>query len=111
MRVENLNEMIRGWFVGNFNPAVMKSDQFEVGVKKYNKGDHESWHVHKIATEITVIVNGSVMMNDRQLNDGDIIVIEPNQGTDFQALTDVTTVVVKIPATKGDKYDKAGKPC
>ena len=34
----------------------------------------------------------------------DIIVIEPNDRTDFKCLTDVVTVVVKYPGANDDKY-------
>jgi hypothetical protein len=32
------------------------------------------------------------------------VTIEPGEATDFTALTDTTTVVVKMPSVKGDKY-------
>ena len=33
----NLNEMFKGWFVGNFEPTVLATNDVEVGVKKYTK--------------------------------------------------------------------------
>lgn len=99
-----LDTMIKGWFIGNFEPSLNKTDAVEVGIKKYKAGDHEAYHHHKIATEYTVILNGSVEMSGIQYNDGDIIVIEPNVSTNFKALTDVTTVVVKLPGASNDKY-------
>ena len=39
------------------------------------------------------------------LEAGDIVLIEPGEDTDFEALTDVTTVVVKTPSVAGDKYE------
>ena len=38
MEIKNINEMKGGWFVGNFHPSVFHAN-FEVGVKKYKKGD------------------------------------------------------------------------
>jgi quercetin dioxygenase-like cupin family protein len=96
--------MVKGWFVGNFAPAAMVSDQFEVGLKQYKQGEFEVRHVHKIATEITVIVSGEVRMNGRTFGAGDIIVLEPGEPTDFSAITDSITVVVKTPSAKNDKY-------
>ena len=43
-------------------------------------------------------------MNDAHYGPGDIIMIEPGEATDFEALSDVTTVVVKTPSVAGDKY-------
>ncbi len=104
MKVFQLNEMVKGWFVGNFNPTVLSTNDVEVAVKKYKAGDYESSHYHKIATEITVIAHGQVKMNGVIYSSGAIIVIEPNQATDFLALTDVTTTVVKYPGANDDKY-------
>ncbi len=104
MKVFHLDEMVKGWFVGNFNPTVLSTNDVEVAVKKYKAGDYESSHYHKVATEITVITDGQVKMNGVTYGSGSIIVIEPNQATDFLALTDVTTTVVKYPGANDDKY-------
>ena len=96
--------MIKGWFIGNFEPSLNKTNNVEIGIKKYKAGDYEDFHHHKIATEYTVILNGNVEMSGNQYNDGDIIVIEPYVSTNFKALTDVTTVVVKLPGANNDKY-------
>lgn len=104
MITTKLSKMIRGWFVGNFEPSVFKTSDVEVGVKEYNAGDVESFHYHKIATEITVITEGTVEMNGKQYTKGDIVVILPNEGTDFKALTHATNVVVKLPGALNDKY-------
>jgi mannose-6-phosphate isomerase-like protein (cupin superfamily) len=104
MDVHKLSEMTKGWFVGDFEPTLCKTDQFEVAVKYYRAGDHESAHLHKIGTEITVIVSGHARMNGRLLEPGDIVWIAPGEATDFEALTDVATTVVKFPSVKGDKY-------
>lgn len=104
MKVNNLENMFKGWFVGNFEPSLLKTNEVEVGVKEYVKGDREASHHHKIATEITVIVSGKVKMNDVIYNKGDIVVIEPNESTDFFALEDTVTAVVKLPGANNDKY-------
>ena len=73
MIIRNLDEMIRGWFIGNFEPSMLKTDDVEVAVKEYKKGDKEAAHYHKIATEITVITKGRVRMFDKEWEEGDII--------------------------------------
>lgn len=96
--------MTKGWFVGNFMPTVLKTNQFEVAVKKYKAGEYESEHYHKIATEITVITKGEAKINNVIYKEGAILVIEPYNSTDFLAITDVTTTVVKYPGANDDKY-------
>ena len=96
--------MFKGWVVGNFEPSVLKTDNVEVAVKKYLKGEYEPKHYHKIATEITVISQGKVNMNGVEYNNGDIITIEPGEVTDFSVLEDTVTTVIKLPCVKDDKY-------
>ena len=104
MKVYQLEKMVKGWFVGDFEPTVLRTTDVEVAVKKYQAGDCEAIHHHRLATEITVIVAGQVRMNGVVYSAGDILVIEPNQATDFLAITDVLTTVVKYPGAKDDKY-------
>ena len=104
MRRLSLNNFIKGWFIGNFEPTIVKTNEVEVAVKRYRAGDQEIAHHHKIATEITVIVSGQVLMNGVLYGPDDVLVIEPNESTDFECLTDVITTVVKYPGASNDKY-------
>jgi quercetin dioxygenase-like cupin family protein len=104
MKVSKLNDFFKGWVVGNFEPSLFKTDDFEVAVKSYKKGEYEPKHYHKVATEITIITKGRVVMNFEVYNEGDIIVMEPGEATDFRATNDVTTTVIKFPCVEGDKY-------
>lgn len=104
MKQGNLDKMVRGWFVGEFTPAILNTQACEVGVKTYQAGDYEEAHYHKIAVEVTLIISGRVQMCDREWGPGDIIVIEPGEITDFRAITNVTNVVVKVPSVMNDKY-------
>ena len=97
--------MVKGWFVGNFTPTVLSTNDVEIAVKRYKKGDYEAAHTHKIATEITVITSGRVKMNGIEYGPDDIIVMEPYETTDFECLEDNTVnVVIKHPGVKNDKY-------
>lgn len=104
MKKADLKEFLKGWFIGNFEPSLIKTNDVEISVKKYSANDREASHYHKIATEITVIILGTVEMNGVQYSADDIIIIEPNDRTDFKCLTDVVTVVVKYPGANNDKY-------
>lgn len=104
MKIDNLSEMIKGWFVGDFDKSALRTKDFEVAIKKYKAGESESRHVHKVAIEITVIVSGRVIMNNNEYKENDIITIPPNESTDFHVLEDTITVVVKTPSVIGDKY-------
>ena len=110
MQISKLENMVNGWFVGNFEPTLIKTNDVEVAVKKYKKGDYENKHYHKVATEITVIVSGQVKMNNIVYQQGDIITIKPNIATDFEALENTVCTVVKHPGALNDKYLGEAKP-
>ncbi len=104
MTIAELSEMTGGWFVGAFAPVVLHTDVCEVACKRYRAGAVEPRHVHRIATEVTLIVSGRVVMNGTELTAGQIIRLEPGEPADFAALEDTVTVVVKTPSVAGDKY-------
>ncbi|KKJ94252.1 hypothetical protein PK34_18915 [Stutzerimonas stutzeri] len=104
MNSAKLSDMVKGWFVGSFKPTAFSTEACEVGVKAYKAGDSEAAHYHKIATEITLVLSGSVSMRGQTWNEGEIIVLEPGDITAFEAITDATTVVVKVPGALDDKY-------
>jgi hypothetical protein len=97
--------MVRGWFVGGFVPSAYSTDACEVGIKYYKATDKEAMHKHLVATEITAVIFGSLRMGGREWTAGDIVVLSPGEATDFEALTDCATVVVKVPGALGDKYE------
>jgi len=104
MKHFRLEKMLKGWFVGAFSPTVFDTEVCEVGVKKYKAGDKDDSHYHKLATEITVILSGTVIMLEREWTEGDIILLPPGEPTSFEAITDATCLVVKLPGAKNDKF-------
>ncbi len=107
MRTAHLGDMVKGWFVGDFAPAVLRSSACEVAIKHYRAGDREDLHHHRIAAEVTAIVSGEVRMGGRVFGPGAIVVMEPGEATAFEALTDAVNVVVKLPSLRDDKYPGA----
>lgn len=108
MKITKLDDMVKGWFVGAFEPTLINTNDVEVAVKEYKCGDSEGLHYHKIATEITVLVGGKVKINNIVYTKGDMVVIEPNEATDFESLEDTIRnticTVVKYPGASNDKY-------
>ena len=104
MRVLTLDEMVGGWFVGDFEPSALRTQGAEVAVKRYAAGDAEAEHVHRVATELTAIVSGEAELGGRRLVAGEIAVLEPGEPAAFRALTDVVLVAVKVPSVAGDKH-------
>ena len=99
-----IDQFVGGWFVGAFDPSILHTNDVEVALKAYKQGDSEVSHHHKVATELTVVVSGKVKMRGETFEAGTIVEIQPGESTDFVALTDATTVVVKYPGASNDKY-------
>lgn len=104
MRFHQLSQMVGGWMVGDFEPSCIRTTACEVSCRAYKAGDSEPRHVHRVATELTLVASGRVAMNGKVLSAGEIIVLDPGDDTDFVALEDSTTVIVKMPSVIGDKY-------
>jgi len=104
MNKTNLDQFVRGWIVGGFTPSLFDTQDVEFAIQEFSKGDIEASHCHKIATEITVIVQGKALMKGIILNKGDILKILPGEYTDFEALEDTITAVIKLPGALNDKY-------
>lgn len=104
MTHRRLSDMVGGWFVGDFDPVVLRTSACEVACKYYPAGAMESAHVHRIATELTLIAQGRVRMAGREFFTGDIVQLAPGEPSDFETLEPTITVVVKMPSVAGDKY-------
>ena len=104
MHKYHLDTFTRGWIVGDFDPSIIRTKDFEFMVRHYVAGEHEAAHVHKAADEITVVVSGEFTMNGEALTAGDIVHLKPGESVDFTCLADGATAVVKTPSIIGDKY-------
>jgi quercetin dioxygenase-like cupin family protein len=96
--------MTGGWLVGDFEPTCLRTPACEVACKSYPAGAREPAHVHRIATELTLIASGRAEMCGREWTAGDIVILDPGEATDFHAIEPTMTVVVKMPSVAGDKY-------
>lgn len=105
MTVDNLENMFRGWFIGNFEPAILKTDQFEVGILFHPKGEKWPKHFHKESIEINVLMSGKMIINNQLIGPGNIFLLEKNEIAEPEFLEDCTIVCVKTPSVLGDKYE------
>ena len=60
MKIEKLDNMTRGWFIGDFEPSILRTKDFEAGIVYHKKGELWPAHYHAIATEYNVLVSGKV---------------------------------------------------
>ena len=104
MEVRRIEDMTGGWFVGNFDPSVLRTPDFEVGYKFHPKGEKWDKHYHKKGVEITYLIRGKMQIQNKILTSGDIFIIFPSEVADPVFLEDCEVVIVKSPSVVGDKY-------
>lgn len=105
MRTDKISRMTNGWLIGDFEPNVLRTSQFEIAHHVYKKGFHGVPHTHKIATEYNYIVSGRLIASGLELEAGDMFIYEPNEVADVVFLEDTNLVIVKTPSVPGDKYE------
>ena len=103
MIVNKIEEFTKGWFVGDFSPALIHSKDYEIAVKWFKAGESEPLHKQNTATEITVVITGQIRLGDEIFFKGDVITIPPGEFTEFESITDSTLVCVKTPSLPNDK--------
>lgn len=104
MKQAKLKDFQRGWFIGNFEPTLLKVKDFEVGIMSHKKGEFWPKHHHKISTEYNVVLKGRLTINGVLLKKNQIFVIEPGEITKAEFKTDCKVLVIKTPSVPGDKY-------
>lgn len=105
MRKLKLSDMHRGWLIGNFEPSVLKTDLFEVGVLTHVKGEEWPNHYHALATEYNVLIEGSMTVNNRLIEVGDIFIFDKMEACKPTFHEDCKILCIKIPSIPGDKHE------
>lgn len=93
----------RGWFIGDFDQAVFRTKDFEVNHQVNEKG-WEKTHIHKIISEITLVIEGRMVVNGQLFEAGDIYILEAGDISQMEYLERTSTVTVKVPSVPSDKY-------
>lgn len=102
-----MSEFKDGWIIGNFEPSLFQTEAFEVAIKHFLAGDVEVRHFQQTASELTTVIQGRVRLSDHVLGPGEMLLIEPHEEADFEALEDSIVVAVKWPSLPGDKVVSA----
>jgi quercetin dioxygenase-like cupin family protein len=95
------SDMLKGWFVGGFQPTAYFTKDFEVGYRIHPAGEKDD-HYHTEVTEINLVTSGKMILQGQTLVAGDIFILEPWEITDPIFLEDTAIICVKTPS-KNDK--------
>lgn len=104
MQIFNIKDFSGGWYIGNFNPSILQTKDFEIGFKLHLKGDVWPAHYHKISKEYNLLISGLMVIQNTEIKPGDIFIIEQNEVADPVFLEDCSVITVKVPSSPGDKY-------
>jgi quercetin dioxygenase-like cupin family protein len=110
MRLAKLEDFFRGWFIGDFEPSILRTKDFEVGILSHHKGEYWPAHYHKEAIEYNVLLSGdmSIIHHDESvtyLKPGDVFAFEKGEVSAPVFHADCKILVVKVPSVIGDKYN------
>ena len=100
----NLDYFTRGWIIGNFDPAIIKTTELEIGILDLKAGDKGDFHWHEHHTETNIILSGAAKIGNQLYSEGDIFIFEPFEKSNVEYTKDTKLLVIKNPAIKGDKY-------
>lgn len=92
-----------GWFIGNFEPSIFKTNQFEVGHLFIKKGEITPVHFHQNHKEFNYIIKGKMSINNKILTKGDIFVFNENVISVPFFYEDTEIICIKTPSKPGDK--------
>lgn len=105
MNVTKLSDYTRGYFIGNFEPSLLKTKDFEVAVLNHPKGEKWPAHYHKECVEYNVLLKGRMTIQGTELNAGDVFVFETGEIADPVFHEDCRVVCVKVPSIPTDKFE------
>ncbi|MBP7652718.1 hypothetical protein KA977_04805 [Candidatus Dependentiae bacterium] len=104
MITKKLSDTIKGWYIGNFEKAIYKTTEFESAVKFDKAGTYYEKHYHQVCAEIIAVISGHIRINGKDFFHGDIILIEPGEQADFEAVLDSVTAITKSSSIPKDKF-------
>jgi len=105
MNITKITDYVRGWFIGDFEPTILRTKDFEVGLIRHKKGELWTSHYHKDSVEYNVLVTGKMIVQEQELSDGDVFIFQKGEIADPVFLEDCTVVCVKVPSIPSDKFE------
>ena len=100
----NRSNFTRGWFLGNFEPSLYKTSDFEVGLLIHHADEKWDYHYHKEAEETNVLLKGKMKINEQLIEAGAVFQFPKNQIACPIFLEDCHILCIKEPCVIGDKY-------
>ena len=103
MKVNRIENMTRGWLIGDFSPSILRTSDFEVAYLHHKQDEKWPAHIHNIANEYNVLIRGSMKLNNELLSQGDIFIVKKGMMTKAKFLEDCEILCIKVPSIPSDK--------
>lgn len=100
----NIDDFIRGWLIGDFEPCIKRTTDLEVAVLQHKRGEKWGFHYHSEAREINILLSGKMMINNIPIKQNSIFIFEQNMISCPIFLEDCIVLCIKIPSIPTDKY-------
>jgi dTDP-glucose pyrophosphorylase len=104
VKIYKLENFINGWFIGDFEPSILKNSGVELAVMNKKKGvGINDFHYHENCIEINVLIKGKMKVNNKYIQENEIFIFNPNVPSIYEYLEDCTFVVFKNKPSNNDK--------
>ena len=103
IKVYKIEDFTRGWFIGDFEPSILKNTGMELGFMKHKKGETIKFHYHEHCTEINLLVKGKMSNCGKNIEKGDIFVFDKYSPACPIFLEDSEIVCFKSKPSNNDK--------
>jgi len=94
MKSFHLDNMVNGWFLGNFIPTVTNWKKGEIAIKSYQTNHIESSYCHSDAYKIYVVLSGKIMINNNLLTKDSVALINPKEDMSLVSLTNSKVLLI-----------------
>ena len=98
-----IEEYMRGWLIGNFEPAIVKTRDYEIGILTHAAGEQWGFHYHQHCKEINILLSGHFLLNNIPISTGTVFIINKNVIACPKFLETCKILCIKIPSVPGDK--------
>lgn len=104
MKVLDINDFKAGWFIGNFEPTILKTSDFEIALKIHKRDEKIQSHRHNHTVEYNLLTDGKMEVNGSQIEEGNIFIFEKSEICNVKILSEIAKVVcIKVPSNPKDK--------
>ena len=105
MEIIDCNDYL-GWFVGKFNPALVYSEELEIGYKRIPKDTKPDFHYHKYKTEYTILLEGEIYCESisKLIKPISCIKLDPDDKNDQFFTKESLILIINSPSVINDKY-------